>query len=63
MNITALYEALDELVDEAEQLREAFTDTGELKELEKSLDAHGSRTYAVSRGVMRTAQALNFSDE
>lgn len=62
MNITTLYEALDELVADAEALRETFNEDGELLVLANALDRIGETGYRLERGVRAIAASLKFEE-
>ena len=62
MLISELYEALDALVERAQNNTETFAEDGDLSALNSRLNDIGSRAYSMAIGASRINSALSFED-
>ena len=62
MNITRLYEALDELEVQARMLNDEFASDGDLSALYTALNNLGEQAFQIFRGIGTIQSALKFED-
>lgn len=62
MLIQELYDALDQLEEDARVNAEEFSNDGDLSALNRRLNDLGSRSYSLAAGVNKVISGLQFED-